>query len=167
MSGPSGGTEAEALTVKATGSYPQSMAKDNVTPITRKRIRKKAESQAPIPQNLPQVDLEKLAQYSMTRMSVRHMCLMLKITEGEFVLLKETDKGFRDALELGRAEACHSCALVLVKATQGTLGSLVRVTDPEGNVKEYREFGDREREQIKSARDYLSHHAPLWLTDKT
>ena len=118
------------------------------------------------PPKLPPVDLEKVKNLSMTRMTTRHMCLLLDVTEEEFNLLRIHSPEFSKALETGRAEAIHACALTVLKAAQGQLGTQVVTTGPNGEQIVTREFGDREREQLKAAQLYLRTHAPNWMSNK-
>ena len=130
---------------------------DKVVGIKDKRQRKK-----PLPE-MP--DLDKLKQLSGARMSTRHMCLLLNISEEDFNTLKAESKEFQDTLERGRAEAAFMCATVILQAASGKLGTKVNVTKANGDVYEFLEFTDKDREQLKAAKEYLEKHAPTWLTE--
>lgn len=135
-----------------------------IVPLRGTRKRKQPEPPKKLP--LPEVDFVALEQYSMTRMSARHMALMLGITDEQFEDLKEHDQKFRDTIELGRAKACHTCAQVLLKAAQGRLGKPIYQTNDQGDktIVGY-EFGEAEKEQVRSSRDFLERHGPNWLKD--
>lgn len=112
---------------------------------------------------LVEVDLDKVRSLSMSRMSKEHIALMLDITMEEFTNLKTHSVPFQNALERGRAEAVHACAQVVLRAAQGQLGTLKETKDKDGNViSTERLFGDKEREQLKAAQEYLARHAPQW-----
>ena len=118
----------------------------------------------------PEVDFKKVALLSAARMSDRHICLSLDLTDEQFAQLKTT-KAFSDALEKGRADFIFQCAQVVMRAARGELGRRIETTesDKDGNdrkVVTFGDFGENEREQLKAAKEYLSQHAPMWMASK-